>query len=150
MAKKWIAPQAVIEQFVANDYVAACYEVECRHHDGVISYDMDGNGTYETKPFGNTEVYDCYDNKSETGYTGTHMFVVRVPGATAETITLTPNAVLAQFGGFLTYDLFFAKDALGRVLDNRGPQWNNSEYATWHAAMYNLNGSKYSERPNMS
>lgn len=49
MKKKWVEPEILVQQFVANEYVAACYKIRC------------------TTPNDNSEFYYLYDDTNKNG-----------------------------------------------------------------------------------
>ena len=57
--QKWVRPQAVVQEFVANEYVAACgdsgkvYNFECNAPGGFLYYYPNGDGTIDGKYTGN-------------------------------------------------------------------------------------------------
>lgn len=54
MKKKWVEPRILVQQFVANEYVAAsCYKIHCETPNNNDSYyyiitDSNGNGHYDS------------------------------------------------------------------------------------------------------
>lgn len=78
--KKWIRPEAVVETFVANEYVAACgdqnkvYKFVCDAPEGTLYYYRNGDGTVDGVYTGNgraTELgsYHPCDAKHEAATT---------------------------------------------------------------------------------
>lgn len=60
--KEWAIPQTFVQQFAANEYVAACWKINCNVPFGFGYLDMNGNGQYD--PFGDerltpVEVQGC-------------------------------------------------------------------------------------------
>ena len=49
MKKKWVEPEILVQQFVANEYVAACYKIRC------------------TTPKDNSTFYYLYDDTNNNG-----------------------------------------------------------------------------------
>lgn len=49
MKKKWVEPEILVQQFVANEYVAACYKIRC------------------TTPEDNSTFYYLYDDTNNNG-----------------------------------------------------------------------------------
>ena len=49
MKKKWVEPEILVQQFVANEYVAACYKIRC------------------TTPDDNSKFYYLYDDTNNNG-----------------------------------------------------------------------------------
>ena len=53
MKKKWVEPEILVQQFVANEYVAACYKIRCttpNHNDwyNYIYADTNSNGKWDS------------------------------------------------------------------------------------------------------
>lgn len=53
MKKKWVEPEISVQQFVANEYVAACYKIRCRTPNNNDSFnylydDTNKNGVWDT------------------------------------------------------------------------------------------------------
>lgn len=61
MKKKWVEPKILVQQFVANEYVAACgasgvvYKFECNAPAGVIHYYPVSDGKIDGEYYGNGE-----------------------------------------------------------------------------------------------
>lgn len=51
---EWIKPLAVAQQFVANEYVAACWKIKCNVPYGFGFYDNNGNNQWDGS---NTDTY---------------------------------------------------------------------------------------------
>lgn len=49
MKKQWISPRAEGERFIANEYVAACWKINCNVPTGFGFIDNNGNGTYDNR-----------------------------------------------------------------------------------------------------
>lgn len=54
MKKKWEEPRIMVQQFVPNEYVAACYRIRCRTPHGNASYkyiydDTNDNGVWDSE-----------------------------------------------------------------------------------------------------
>lgn len=54
MKKTWMEPKIMVQEFVANEYVAACYKIKCTTPNNNGSYtrlynDTNGNGTWDSK-----------------------------------------------------------------------------------------------------
>ena len=49
MKKEWVEPEILVQQFVANEYVAACYKIKC------------------TTPEKNSTFYYLYDDTNANG-----------------------------------------------------------------------------------
>lgn len=47
MKKKWISPKAKVQEFVANEYVAACYTVTCDLPPSTVYYEKNGISGYQ-------------------------------------------------------------------------------------------------------
>lgn len=64
MKKEWIQPRAIGEEFVPNEYVAACWKIKCNVPLGFGYLDKNGNGQYdrrvdEAMPDANPEYKGC-------------------------------------------------------------------------------------------
>ena len=52
MKKKWVEPEILVQQFVANEYVAACYKIKCTTPESNRTYnyiyaDSNSNGKWD-------------------------------------------------------------------------------------------------------
>lgn len=47
MKRNWVKPLAVVQQFVPNEYVAACWKINCNVPVGYGYLDNNGNGAYD-------------------------------------------------------------------------------------------------------
>lgn len=48
MKKEWIEPEIMVQQFVANEYVAACWKINCNVPLGYGYIDNNGNSKYDS------------------------------------------------------------------------------------------------------
>lgn len=115
--QKWVRPQAIVQEFVANEYVAACgdsgtvYKFECDAPGGPLYYYPNGDGTIDG-------VYNGQDNATLLG-------VFYHPcGATHEA-----NATNPFYDGFVDRNLNGKYDEGEGVIVWRGPN-NNNGHAT--------------------
>ena len=79
--KTWTFPTAIAQQFAANDYVSACYDIKCTTPRNNASYnlivaDSNGNGVYDEGV--DTIIHNPADNgKTYTkGCGGTHSVTI--------------------------------------------------------------------------
>lgn len=49
MKKAWVQPRAVGQTFVPNEYVAACWKINCNVPDGYGYIDNNNNGQYDRR-----------------------------------------------------------------------------------------------------
>lgn len=47
MRKTWEEPRILVQEFVANEYVAACWKIKCNVPYGIGFYDKNGNNQYD-------------------------------------------------------------------------------------------------------
>ena len=47
MRKEWMEPVIEVQEFVANEYVAACWKINCNVPDGYGYIDKNGNGWFD-------------------------------------------------------------------------------------------------------
>ncbi len=63
MKKKWVEPEILVQQFVANEYVAACYKIKCTTPNGNDTYryiyeDTNGNNRWDKE---DKQIYSAED-----------------------------------------------------------------------------------------
>ena len=106
MMKAWTAPVAKAEEFVANDYVSACYKVWCVTPNGNAKFtylyeDTNMNGTFEAGQ--DALVFDATSipkNEHFWGCGGQHEVIIRGPLPTNNGFVAPledPNAVTPYF-----------------------------------------------------
>lgn len=83
MKKTWMEPRIMVQEFVANEYVAACYKIHCTTPKGNSFYekivnDANGNGEYDS---GDNVVYQS--RLSFYGCNNWHKGVIRDSAPTA-------------------------------------------------------------------
>lgn len=91
MKKKWVEPEILVQQFVANEYVAACYKIKCTTPNDNARYyyiyeDTNGNGEWDEKD------QQIYRSNSWGGFTGCnqwHKGVIRDSAPTANGFVTT-------------------------------------------------------------
>lgn len=49
---RWSRPEAVVQEFAANEYVAACWKIKCNVPYGFAFYDVNGDGKYTKRADG--------------------------------------------------------------------------------------------------
>ena len=47
--KEWVRPRAIIQEFVPNEYIAACWKINCNVPSGYGYIDKNNNGQYDRR-----------------------------------------------------------------------------------------------------
>lgn len=110
--KVWRRPEGVVQQFAANEYVAACWKINCNVPTGFGFIDNNGNDKYDqgdTK-LTNNGVYGC--GVWHTGVQG-------VPGDGPKANAMWQPQKWSFFGGYQNagsaYDVYYWSDGNGQT-----------------------------------
>lgn len=116
--KKWNQPMAQAQQFIANDYVSACYNIKCKADNSIewpgtcfkkAVLDTNGNGIYDAD--GDSLFYE-----SGGFYCCNQYHTVKVSGS----VPNQHNAFLIDTEGNATPVYLWIGDAIGENPDSSG------------------------------
>ena len=121
MEKKiWTRPMAQVEQFMANEYVAACWKIKCNVPSGTGYYETNGRAGYQEGGRGQTG-----DDYIASGY-GCGTYHNGVPGVPDN--GPQANAMWQENNGTY-YEVFYFSTGKGNN-DQHFTKVSNAEWAT--------------------
>lgn len=109
MEKKiWTRPLAEVEQFMANEYVAACWKINCNVPDGYGYTDNNGNGKYD---YNTDTLLTPGSNKNPKSVSGCGTWHVGVQGVPND--GPVANAMWNPDWGNTDYPVYYWRDGDG-------------------------------------
>lgn len=119
MKKTWMEPRIMVQEFVANEYVAACYNIKCTTPNNNDSYtrlynDTNGNGTWDS---GDELLYEYYGGGGFYGCNKWHKGVIRDTAPTANGFVVRKEWVGGLKREDVATSVFWWKEKLGASSD---------------------------------